>query len=389
MASVEVSKVEVFEKELLKERMGKQPICGDLVSSCIYLFFKSLNNVYLDIDYKEVKLMNYISKYFSKKALKSEVISGDKEHWELNSIFNTWAIKIDEDILFKIYNASNESTEDLYEYPKGTFLTYTHPTHRIIYRSALDTIKKKSSKYTLYIFVIKFKVDRDKYKKIKTDKKKTDKTFKPFTYPSVNFIHTFCILKDKNNDFFLYQESINEDPYFKPILLKDWKTRENIWKKKNTFKINIDEFLNDFLNNQYNFGKSLVNVPVNYLMYLPINIYSIELNDDFIKENAFSNTPSLSRKSSERNMADMKSPNFSNTPSLSRKSSERNMADMKSPFASGGKRCPKKPRKTRKHKGIIQTGGNNGRLRKGYKYSGKKLKSGLPQIIKCKSKYKK
>ena len=82
----------------------------------------------------------------------------------------------------------------------------------------------------------------------------------------------------------------------------------------------------------------------------------------------------------------MKSPNFSNTPSLSRKSSERNMADMKSPFASGGKRCPKKPRKTRKHKGIIQTGGNNGRLRKGYKYSGKKLKSGLPQIIKCKSK---
>jgi hypothetical protein len=29
-------------------------------------------------------------------------------------------------------------------------------------------------------------------------------------------------------------------------------------------------------------------------------------------------------------------------------------------------------------------GGNVGRLRKGYRYSGKKLKSGLPQIIKCK-----
>ena len=38
---------------------------------------------------------------------------------------------------------------------------------------------------------------------------------------------------------------------------------------------------------------------------------------------------------------------------------------------------------TRKHKGIVQSGGN-----KGYKYSGKKLKSGLPQIIKCKSKNK-
>jgi hypothetical protein len=40
--------------------------------------------------------------------------------------------------------------------------------------------------------------------------------------------------------------------------------------------------------------------------------------------------------------------------------------------------------KTRKHRGIIQTGGNKGRLRKGYRYSGKRLKSGLPQIIKCK-----
>ena len=54
-----------------------------------------------------------------------------------------------------------------------------------------------------------------------------------------------------------------------------------------------------------------------------------------------------------------------------------------SEFAEGGK---KKTKKTRKHQGIVQTGGNAGRLRKGYRYSGKKLKSGLPQIIKCKSK---
>ena len=46
----------------------------------------------------------------------------------------------------------------------------------------------------------------------------------------------------------------------------------------------------------------------------------------------------------------------------------------------------KEGKKVRKHQGIIQTGGNIGRLRKGYRYSGKKLKSGLPQIIKCKSK---
>ena len=51
----------------------------------------------------------------------------------------------------------------------------------------------------------------------------------------------------------------------------------------------------------------------------------------------------------------------------------------------GGKKT-KKTKKVRKHKGITQTGGNAGRLRKGYRYSGKKLKNGLPQIIKCKSK---
>lgn len=41
-------------------------------------------------------------------------------------------------------------------------------------------------------------------------------------------------------------------------------------------------------------------------------------------------------------------------------------------------------KKIRKHQGIIQTGGNRGKLKKGYRYSGKKLKNGLAQIIKCK-----
>jgi hypothetical protein len=45
------------------------------------------------------------------------------------------------------------------------------------------------------------------------------------------------------------------------------------------------------------------------------------------------------------------------------------------------KKNKKKIRKIRKHKGINQT---TGRLKKGYRYSGKKLKSGLPQIIKKK-----
>ena len=52
----------------------------------------------------------------------------------------------------------------------------------------------------------------------------------------------------------------------------------------------------------------------------------------------------------------------------------------------GGKKIKKskKSKKTRKHKGIIQTGGNTGRLRKGYKYSGKRLKNGMPEILKIK-----
>jgi hypothetical protein len=42
--------------------------------------------------------------------------------------------------------------------------------------------------------------------------------------------------------------------------------------------------------------------------------------------------------------------------------------------------------KTRKHQGIHQSGGKKGKLKKGYRYSGKKLKSGISQIIKCKRK---
>lgn len=63
--------------------------------------------------------------------------------------------------------------------------------------------------------------------------------------------------------------------------------------------------------------------------------------------------------------------------------------EVESYMAEGGKRGKKKSRKlrkVRKHQGIIQSGGNKGRLKKGYRYSGKKLKSGLSQIIKCKKK---
>ena len=44
----------------------------------------------------------------------------------------------------------------------------------------------------------------------------------------------------------------------------------------------------------------------------------------------------------------------------------------------------KKTKNVRKHRGIIQTGGNKGKLKKGYKYSGKRLKNGKAEIVKSK-----
>lgn len=48
----------------------------------------------------------------------------------------------------------------------------------------------------------------------------------------------------------------------------------------------------------------------------------------------------------------------------------------------GGKK--KKQKKVRKHRGIVQTGGSKGKLKKGYRFSGKRLKNGLPEIVKAK-----
>jgi len=55
----------------------------------------------------------------------------------------------------------------------------------------------------------------------------------------------------------------------------------------------------------------------------------------------------------------------------------------------GKKRILSGPKKIRKHSGIHQTGGKAGKLKKGYKYSGKKLKNGKAEIKKVKSKNKK
>lgn len=50
----------------------------------------------------------------------------------------------------------------------------------------------------------------------------------------------------------------------------------------------------------------------------------------------------------------------------------------------GKKSTSKKPKKIRKHKGIYQTGSKKGKLKPGYKYSGKKTQTGLKIIVKTK-----
>lgn len=50
----------------------------------------------------------------------------------------------------------------------------------------------------------------------------------------------------------------------------------------------------------------------------------------------------------------------------------------------GKKSTSKKPKKIRKHKGIYQTGSKKGKLKPGYKYSGKKTDTGLKIIVKTK-----
>jgi hypothetical protein len=51
-------------------------------------------------------------------------------------------------------------------------------------------------------------------------------------------------------------------------------------------------------------------------------------------------------------------------------------------ITSGGKRRTRKS--VRKHRGVIQNGGNSGRLRKGYKYTGRRLKNGKAEIVRVK-----
>jgi len=48
----------------------------------------------------------------------------------------------------------------------------------------------------------------------------------------------------------------------------------------------------------------------------------------------------------------------------------------------GGRKSRKSNKAVRKHRGIVQTGGKAGKLKKGYRYSGKRLKNGKPEIIK-------
>lgn len=63
------------------------------------------------------------------------------------------------------------------------------------------------------------------------------------------------------------------------------------------------------------------------------------------------------------------------TLNMEKKDDEKKSSVSKLPPIAGGKKC-------RKHKGIVQSGGNKGKLKKGYKYTGKRTKTGLSIITK-------
>ena len=108
----------------------------------------------------------------------------------------------------------------------------------------------------------------------------------------------------------------------------------------------------------------------------------ILIHINFVKKRIFDNTPTPSPEDSQTfSEEEIQQKSKSKTPPKSK-------SPKKSKVISGGKKKKvirkNKKKKVRKHQGISQTGGNIGKLKKGFRYSGKKLKSGLPQIIKCK-----
>ena len=74
-------------------------------------------------------------------------------------------------------------------------------------------------------------------------------------------------------------------------------------------------------------------------------------------------------------------PNKPNKPTYQHINSSYNK---KKQMKGGKKSTSKKPKKIRKHKGIYQTGSKKGKLKPGYKYSGKKTQTGLKIIVKMK-----
>ena len=58
--------------------------------------------------------------------------------------------------------------------------------------------------------------------------------------------------------------------------------------------------------------------------------------------------------------------------------------DLRAPIGGGKKKIIKSTKKVRKHQGIYQRGSKKGKLKSGFKYSGKKTKTGLKIIVKVK-----
>ena len=127
-----------------------------------------------------------------------------------------------------------------------------------------------------------------------------------------------------------------------------------------------------------NFKLTLKRKETNVLKNLSKNIVMIETkNKNIIREIIKRNATGLSQKQFDFKFNTL----LSKIIELSQKKFQKENTSL------GGKtKKTKKTKKVRKHRGIHQTGGKAGKLQKGYKYSGKRLKNGKAEIKKVKSK---
>ena len=118
------------------------------------------------------------------------------------------------------------------------------------------------------------------------------------------------------------------------------------------------------------------------------NSYVNDTLESFTSNDSFNKQKFMEFLSNQLERGNSAFVNLRKKQNLLKKTTNFNEVIMSDKNAKGGKKVRKstlkKNKKVRKHKGIYQTGPKKGKLKPGFKYSGKKTKTGLKIIIKVK-----